>query len=236
MLVVIEGLDGAGKSTQIKNVVEYYKSIGKTVTHIHFPRYNAAGTGDMISRYLRGEFGDINSVDPKLVAYMFAEDRHEFQAELKFILQEYDVVVLDRYVYSNIAYQCAKISSYCTTTTEYTKKWNELRDFIFKLEYEDFQIRKPDINIFLDVPISFVKSRLETTRTDDENRDYLNGNNDIYESDINYQSDVRGMYIQECHRDPDFIHLYCSDDNGNMLPEDSIKNLLIDVLSKIGDK
>ena len=73
MLVVIEGLDGAGKSTQVKKLKKYLESLFGTIEYIHFPRYDAPVYGGLVSRFLKGEFGNIDTVHPQLVALLFAE-------------------------------------------------------------------------------------------------------------------------------------------------------------------
>ena len=109
MLIVIEGLDGAGKSTQVKMMREYLEKRCPRLEYIHFPRYDAPVYGGLIGKFLRGGFGEIDKVHPQLVALLFAEDRHGAAEEIKRVLASGGTVLLDRYVYSNIAYQCAKM-------------------------------------------------------------------------------------------------------------------------------
>ena len=208
MLVVLEGLDGAGKSTQVKKLRNYLESLFGTIEYIHFPRYDAPVYGDLISRFLRGDFGSNETVHPQLVALLFAEDRHGAAPGIKEILAKGGTVLLDRYVYSNIAYQCAKL----TDDTEA----EELRDWIFNTEYGDFALPKPDLNIFLDVPIAFVEEKLQSTRKGND-RDYLEGAQDIHEADIEFQKCVRSIYRRQCGLDPDFIRIDCSDEYGMMM-------------------
>ena len=110
MLTVLEGLDGAGKSTQVKKLRAYLESLSGSLEYIHFPRYDAPVYGDLISRFLRGDFGSNDAVHPQLVALLFAEDRHGAGPEMKKVLDRGGNILLDRYVYSNIAYQCAKLA------------------------------------------------------------------------------------------------------------------------------
>ena len=213
MLVVLEGLDGAGKSTQVKRLRSYLESRCESLEYIHFPRYDAPVYGDLISRFLRGDFGGNDQVHPQLVALLFAEDRHGAVPEMKKILSSGGTVLLDRYVYSNIAYQCAKLH------TEEEK--DALRKWIIDTEYGAFGLPVPDLNIFLDVPTGFVEKKLSADRQGND-RTYLAGGHDIHEADMAFQRRVREIYLSQCSLDPKFIRIDCSDASGNMLPPDII--------------
>lgn len=213
MLVVLEGLDGAGKSTQVKKLKEYLESISKSLKYIHFPRYDSPVYGGLIGKFLRGGFGSIESVHPQLVALLFAEDRHAALGEITRSLENGGTVLLDRYVYSNIAYQCAKL--------EDNSEAEELREWILNTEFGYFGLPRPDINIFLDVPISFVEKSLALPRSGDE-RDYLQGRKDIHEADIEFQKRVRSMYMRQASLDPSLAVIDCAANDGTMLPPDDI--------------
>ena len=213
MLVVLEGLDGAGKSTQVKKLRTYLESLFGNLEYIHFPRYDAPVYGGLISSFLRGDFGSNESVHPQLVALLFAEDRHGAAPAIRRHLDNGGTVLLDRYVYSNIAYQCAKLKD--------ETKAEALRDWIFNTEYGEFSLPVPDLNVFLDVPIGFVESKLKSQRGGAD-REYLEGAQDIHEADIEFQIRVRDMYRKQCDLDPKFIRIDCSDENGGMLPPGAI--------------
>ena len=221
MLVVLEGLDGAGKSTQVKKLRKYLEELFGSLEYIHFPRYDAPVYGDLISRFLRGDFGSNEAVHPQLVALLFAEDRHGAAPGIKSTLDKGGNVLLDRYVYSNIAYQCAKISD--------PAEAESLRDWIFDTEYGCFGLPVPDLNIFLDVPIGFVESKLKSNRGGDD-RNYLEGAQDIHEADIEFQKRVRDIYRRQCELDPKFIRIDCSDEYGEMLSPGAIFAKIQDVV------
>ncbi len=213
MLFVVEGLDGAGKSTQVSALRKYLEQRRGNLEYIHFPRYDAPVYGDLIGRFLKGEFGSIDSVHPQLVALLYAEDRHGAAPQMNEALREGRDVLLDRYVYSNIAYQCAKMSD--PTARESLRKW------IIDTEFGQFGLPRPDLNIFLDVPIGFVRKRLSEHR-EGSDRDYLAGSSDIHEADISFQERVRQVYLTQCAHDPTFLRIDCSDARGEMLDPDSI--------------
>ena len=213
MLIVLEGLDGAGKSTQVKRLREYLTQRCGLLEYIHFPRYEAPVYGDLITRFLKGEFGSIEAVHPQLVALLFAEDRHGAAPAMRQALKEGKTVLLDRYVYSNIAYQCAKLKD--------VQERGKLRDWIFNTEYGNFELPEPDLNLFLDVPIGFVEQSL-THQREGQDRNYLAGAQDIHEASIAFQKAVRDMYVAETARDPKFRRIDCSGAQGEMLPPDAI--------------
>ncbi len=213
MLIVIEGLDGSGKSTQVKKLRQYLGEKTGKLEYIHFPRYDAPVYGDLISRFLRGEFGSNEQVHPQLVALLFAEDRHGAASQMKSILAGGGIVLLDRYVYSNIAYQCAKLDSEAEQA--------RLRDWIIDTEYGAFGLPVPDLNIFLDVPVGFVEQKLTSSRGG-SGREYLAGARDIHEADIEFQKKVRGIYLAQCQADPKFMRIDCSGPDGKMLPHEDV--------------
>ncbi|HON18831.1 MAG TPA: thymidylate kinase [Salinivirgaceae bacterium] len=217
--IVIEGLDGSGKSTQVKKVCHYLSEHNIPFEYIHFPRLEDPFFGLLIARFLRGEFGTLHSVDPYLVAMLYASDRWHAAATINDWIMQGKLVLVDRYVYSNIAYQTSKIAD-----KEEKKK---LRDWIFQLEYEQFKIPKPDINIWLDAPLAFVEKKLSSNR-ESEDRRYLEQNQrDIHEVDIDFQRAVYQEYAQFCTEYDDFRRLICYDEQNQMLSENTIFSMLI---------
>jgi dTMP kinase len=221
--IVIEGLDGAGKSTQVELLKNYLTNMGKESEFIHFPTSDSPIFGDMIARFLRGEFGGLKDVNPYLVALLFAGDRYNLGTQIRTWLSKGKTVINDRYVYSNIGFQCAKMNSIDAA--------DELFDWIFDLEFNYFKIPKPDLSIFLDVPFSFTEKRLTTAR-EGSDRDYLQGKTDIHEADLNFQKTVRETYLKAVEKDNNFIRINCADDNNNMLPAAKISELITNELIK----
>lgn len=213
MFIVLEGLDGAGKSTQVRMLREYLETVVQSLEYIHFPRYDAPVYGDLISRFLRGDFGSIGEVHPQLVALLFAEDRHGAAPFIRESLSDGKCVLLDRYVYSNIAYQCAKLRS--------PEEAENLREWILNTEFGQFDLPRPDLNIFLDVPIGFVEKSLSSQRGGSDRR-YLAGGSDIHEADIEFQKKVRAMYLRQASLDGSVRCVDCSAPDGSMLPAKDI--------------
>lgn len=208
MFIVLEGLDGAGKSTQIERLRGWFEARGVQSEFLHFPRFDAPVYGELIARFLRGEMGSIEGVDSYLVALLFAGDRADAASLIRSWLDAGKTVILDRYVYSNIAYQCAKLAG-----TDRERR--RLQEWIVGLEYGYHGIPRPDVSLFLDVPLSFVEGKLSGERAGDD-RSYLQGKRDIYESSISLQRRVRDMYLRAAQDDDTFHAVDCSDGKGAM--------------------
>ncbi|MFW6225609.1 MAG: dTMP kinase [bacterium] len=187
-LINLEGCDSAGKTTQIKFIKEYFENIGKTVKHIHFPMYGHNMFSELISSFLRGEYGDNNSVDPIFVSNIYSMDRYMYKEQILKDLEEYDILLVDRYVFSNVAYQVSKVKD------DYFKSKEELMNHIIDFEFNFLNLPYPDLILFLDVPIFEIEKRLNIERVG-EDRDYLNGKQDVHEKNISYQEDVRSVYL-----------------------------------------
>ncbi|MBR3287653.1 MAG: dTMP kinase [Bacteroidales bacterium] len=212
-LIVIEGVDGAGKSTQIRRLQHYLTDVlHRRHCHIHFPRPAESSVfSDLVARFLRGELGALEEVNPYLVALIYACDRADCRTTLTQHLDQGEVVILDRYVYSNVAYQCAKVPP---EEADRLKKW------ILDLEFGYFGLPKPDVNLFLDVPFQFTRERLTAARTGKE-RDYLHGKSDIHEADLLFQQRVHDIYCTLSEEDR-FVRIDCSGPGRDMLPEETI--------------
>lgn len=213
MFIVLEGLDGAGKSTQIKKLREMFAERGVASEYIHFPRFDAPFYGDLIARFLRGELGSVEQVDPYIVALLYAGDRVDMAKQIEAWQAEGKVVIADRYVYSNIGYQCAKIAD--------KEAREKLRQWILSLEYDYNKIPRPDVSLFLDVPFAFTEKRLTEQREGDD-RNYLNGGSDIHEQSLSLQERVREVYISSASSDAELVVVDCSDTDGAMATPDEI--------------
>ncbi len=211
--IVLEGLDGAGKSTQVKMLQNMLASNGLQYEYLHFPRFDSPVYGELIARFLRGELGGLDDVNPYLVALIYAGDRQNAADMIRGWLAQGKVVIVDRYVYSNIGYQCAKITD--------KNKRQELRDWILNLEYEYNAIPKPDVSLFLDVPFRFTEKKLTEVRKGDD-REYLKGKKDIHEASLLFQQHVREVYLEQAVSDPNLKVINCADNSGNMASPDEI--------------
>lgn len=221
MFIVLEGVDGCGKSTQIAKLRAMFAEQSVESEYLHFPRFDAPYFGDMIARFLRGELGSIEQVDPYVVALLYAEDRRDAAPMIQGWLNEGKVVIVDRYVYSNVGYQCAKLQDEADR--------EKLRQWILNLEYDYFAIPKPDVSLFLDVPFAFTERKLTEQRVGDD-RDYLQGKQDIHEQSMDLQRAVRQVYIDASGYDDDMHVVDCTTAAGEMASPDEIFGRIMQVV------
>jgi dTMP kinase len=220
-MVAIEGLDGSGKSTQIELLTKHLGSKNVEFKLLHFPRTDCPIYGEMIARFLRGEFGDVNGVNPYFVALLYAGDRQGARAVIEDWLSRGCLVIVDRYVYSNVAFQCAKVR------TPSEKK--RLRDWLLALEYDYNKIPSPGVSIYLHVPFNHIIGRLAGKRTGSDRR-YLNGEQDIHEASIELQKRVEEEYLELARVFRDLRIVDCAAGDNKMRPPESITSEILGIL------
>lgn len=172
MIIVIEGTDGSGKQTQSQKLFEYLKSKNINVKMQSFPNYKSESS-ILAKKYLNGDFGDINALLPFQASIFFSIDRLCTMLEYKEFLENGGVLILDRYVSSNLLHQATKI-----------REENKRQEFINELEHFEFQLLnlpKQDLTLFLDLKPEISK------KLRDERKDLKSGTTkDIHENNFEY--------------------------------------------------
>jgi len=218
MFVVIEGIDGSGKGTVTKELqaVLSRKVIARSIS---FPRYAETLYGQLIGRYLNGEFG--TNTHPYLHGTLYSIDRFEMRPYLQEMIRTSDIVISDRYIPSNLCYSAMKAAP--------EERDAVVRHFI-ELEYDIFKMPVPDIIIFLDVPTKFAVQNIAKKAA----RDYTDKPADLHEADTDYLEQVRAFYMSkmmEFHPSTQFVVIPCVAD-GELLPIDVIvKRIIVELFS-----
>ncbi|MGQ0816654.1 dTMP kinase [Acinetobacter baumannii] len=218
ILITIEGIDGSGKGTQTQMLLNALRNRSIPTKIYSFPCYDETFFGKEVGAFLRGEFGSLEQVHPKLASILFAGDRFENKNKINDDLNNGYVVICDRYVDSNIAHQCAKLDK---------NKQQELANWLEKLEYEIFAVPKPDLTFFLDVPLSVSKSLVLKKKE----RSYTKEKEDIHESSYQYLENVYTIYQELCEKRA-WIKINCLLEN-NMK---SIEEIHYELINKIKAK
>ena len=145
-LIVLDGGDGAGKSTQVALLVKQLLADGYKVETLDFPQYTQNTFGALLRECLDGKRGDFMATDARVASTLYAADRFESKPRLEAWLEEGKIVVLDRYVSSNMMHQGAKI-----------KNADELEAFLGWLDHMEhgvFGLPRPDVILYLEVPFT----------------------------------------------------------------------------------
>jgi len=178
--IALEGIDGSGKRTQLDLLASELDARGLDTFRISFPRYESF-YGKLVARYLNGEFGALNAVDPHLSALLYAGDRLEAKPEIEAALSAGKIVLADRYIGSNMAHQSARVPS---------EQREEFFAWLKRLEYGLYALPVEDLVIFLRVPVAEAH-RLVGLKSA---RNYTNLKRDIQEADIKHLEQTAIIY------------------------------------------
>jgi len=206
-LVVFEGIDGSGKRTQLELLARQLKARHVPVFRISFPNYEST-FGRIVARYLNGEFGSLDGVDPHLAAALYAGDRFEAKAKIVEELDSGHTVLGDRYVPSNLAHQGARVPA---------KNRNDFLRWLRHVEYEIYGLPAEDLVIYLRVPAM----RAHELIAGKPARGYTGLRRDLHEADIGHLEAAATVYDQ-LSKGPRWRVVECLDAaaNGLRSPED----------------
>lgn len=216
-LIVIDGGDGSGKTTQSELLVSYLKAHDTQVKYFDFPRYYTSFHGQIVGRFLAGEFGKLDDISPYLASLAYALDRASAKEEMDMWLARGGVIVSNRYATSNMAHQGARLPE---------EKRNEFLEWIDELEYKVHKIPREDIVIYLHVPWEV---GVELTKRKGD-REYISGKSaDIAEADMDHRKAAELMYLHLAKKRKNWVVIECIE-NGKILPKDSIHAKILSVL------
>ncbi|MDP4152340.1 MAG: deoxynucleoside kinase [Bacillota bacterium] len=170
-LIVVDGLDGSGKSTQVKLLGSRLADAGYNVRQIEFPTYTKSSA--LIEMYLHGEFGNKpEDVSGYAASVFYTVDRYaSFKKDWGEDYNSGSVILTGRYTTSNAIHQCSKLPR---------EKWNEYLKWLEEFEYGIMGLPKPDAVIFLDMPPEYSEQLLNVRYNSDD------GKKDIHEKDKDY--------------------------------------------------
>ena len=189
-LLAIEGCDGSGKHTQAVMLLGHLEKDSGNAVLVSFPRYETF-FGELVKKYLSGEFGSLEEVRPELAALLYSLDRYSALPFLEEQLRKGKTVVCDRYVASNIAHQAAKFQG------------KEQEKFIEWIQAVEARMPKPTATVFLDLPV-------ETSIGLMQGR---SGERDIHEANKEYLEATRRVYLDLCGKEA-WLSVDCSAGKG----------------------
>ena len=201
-LIVIDGIDGSGKTTQIEFLKKALASQDVVWEAISFPRYEDNLYGKLVKRYLEGEFGGISEANPYLIALAFAGDRLLAKPQIEKWLAEGKLVIANRYVSASKAHLGANLPE---------GKREEFFKWLNELEYETNGMPKEDLTILLTVDPKVGQKNVQGVHGRDlheENLQHLEEANKIY---LELAKRMDNWYVVDCMkggkmREKDEIH------------------------------
>lgn len=215
-LIIIEGLDGSGKSTQTTLIEKYFENSGISFRKIKLPDYNSPSS-TLVKMYLDGKFGkSADDVNAYAAGAFYAVDRYaSYMLDWKKDYDNKSVILADRYATSNSIYQMEKIPR---------DKWDEYLEWSADFEYNRIGIPKPDLVIYLDMPVEISQSLMTSRYNGNESK------KDVHEADVEYLNKCRNSALYAAYKQG-WAVVPCSDGE-NPLPVEEIHKTIIDLVKK----
>ena len=210
--IVIDGTDGSGKTTQFNLLIEKLKAEGFLVEVADFPQYNTKSAG-LVEEYLSGKYGSAEEVTPYQSSIFFAVDRFDSSFRIRKWLNEGKVVVANRYVSGNMGHQGGKINNPLERKVFF--------NWLYDLEYNIFNIPKPDLSIILHVEASIAQNLAKNRARED----WVGKTRDIHEDSLEHLQKAEEVYLEIARSFPDFKLIQCTRNN-NLLSREEIGYLV----------
>ena len=221
-LIAIEGIDGSGKNTQVRLLEHELTSRGHSVYCTAFPQYDS-WFGKMVAQFLNGELGPLDKVDPHFSALLYAGDRFEAKSKIVTSLTRGSIVLVDRYVGSNLAHQTARVP---------VEKRADFLSWIEHLEYGIYDLPREDLVLYLRVP----PHEAQVLVTKKPARSYTDSKHDIQEASMKHLEEAAGMYDSLSRQSP-WATVQCYDAMKRAMrpPEEISADILTAVKSLLAD-
>jgi len=216
VFIVIDGIDGSGKWTQLKRVKDSLEKNGNKVLILDFPRYWEQ-SAFAVEKYLNGWYWD--KISAKQASIFYALDRFDAANDFKKNLENYDYVISNRYVSANMIHQWGKVVD--------EKDRNDFLNWLDDLEYNVFKIPRPDTTIFLNVSPATSQKLVEKK----EARDYIQWDKtkDIHEADEKHLIDAHKVACDIVDQFDDWVRIDCEED-WKMLKEEIITEKILKII------
>lgn len=222
-LIVIDGTDGSGKSTQIELLKKRLTKDGFSVKMVDFPEYYENFFGEFLGHCLSEQYYNWVNIHPKIASVIYAADRFESKEKIEKWLKAGNIVLANRYVSANQIHQGGKIHD--------TKKRAAFMEWLDKMEYGVFKIPRPDMVFYLRVPMPIVK-RLLKERNIEHARAYLGKKKDVHETDFTFLENSEKSALWLADREKNWKKIECADGK-NILPREEIHEQIYTQIKKV---
>jgi len=215
-LIAVEGIDGSGKRTQVELLTLTLKARAYGVYSTGFPQYDS-WFGKMVGQFLNGDLGPLETVDPHFTALLYAGDRFEAKSKLETALNDGQIVLVDRYIASNLAHQTARVPP---------AKRSEFLEWIEHLEYGIYGLPRENLILYLRVPPQAAQQLVERKSA----RSYTSARKDLLEASLHHLEDAAEMY-DSLSRSVPWATIQCFDATRNAIREP--EEIATDVLAAV---
>jgi dTMP kinase len=224
-LIVIDGADGAGKTTQFSLLIGRFRKEKKRVKTLKFPQYQDNLFGRLIGECLAGEHGNFAEMSPYIASALYAADRFESKKTLENWLKQGYTVVLDRYVSANQIHQGGKVLD--------PKKRKKFLNWLDEMEFGVYKLPRPDLILYLDVPYEISQKLLQDASLQKQKKkEYLaKGKKDTVETNEKYLRDSRLSAVKMVQANNQWERIQCSK-KGELLSREAIHELVWEKVKK----
>jgi dTMP kinase len=224
-LIVIDGVDGSGKATQVELLLKRLRKDGHTVKTVDFPEYYKNFFGKFIGNCLSQQYYNWLNIHPKIASIAYAADRFESSAEIKKWLEKGYIVIANRYVSANQIHQGGKIAN--------SKKRQEFIEWLNEMEYGVFKIPRPDIVFYLSLPVAISLDLIKDRDRDGKmKRQYLKKKKDVHENDTNFLVNSRKSALWLVKTQKEFTQIDCAT-GGNLHTREDISEEVYEKVKKV---
>lgn len=221
---MIDGTDGSGKATQVELLRVRLVKEGKTVKIVDFPEYYKNFFGGFIAHCLQEQYYNWTGIHPKIASIAYAADRWELKPQMEKWLKKGYIVIANRYVSANQIHQGGKIKE--------NKKRAEFIQWLDTMEHKIFKIPRPNIVVYLALPISVTQKLIKARVQSGVKRAYLRRKTDLVEYDLNYLENSRKSALWLTKVLPYFKKIDCSA-KGEILSRETIHEMVYKEAKKV---
>lgn len=226
-LIVIDGADGSGKATQVELLFKRLKKEKIKVKKIDFPQYKNNFFGQLLGECLAGKYGDFIAIPPKIASVLYAADRFESSSQIKGWLKAGYFVVADRYASANQIHQGGKLVD--------VRERTRFLGWLDQMEFKIFSIPRPDIIIYLHVPLAIGQKLINQRVLENKNKKTVKAKKDLAESNLKYLAESQASAISIVKKSNNWQMVDCARD-GKILERDEIHKLIYAKVSKLINK
>ncbi len=213
MIIVFEGIDGCGKSTQLARLKKCLEEMGKDVVVYKFPTHQSTKYGQYIDEYLKGELGKLEDVPVEIPTLLFASDKYNIMKgkETQDRIKNGKFLLMDRYYYSSAAHQGG------------TYKGENKEEFVKWILGVNSRLPKEDVVFLFDISAEKAQEMIAKKHEAGEDRKYLEGKKDILEEDKGHLNDTRNIFLKLAE-ERKWIVIKVLDENGEIRNIEDIHN------------